>query len=89
MQLRDSFTYFSTQLRMPCIFLEDTGQIYLFIPPIKYAEERQICLSNPTIKYAMYSPGIYASDLLFLPTIKYALYIPISYVTDFLISPHN
>jgi hypothetical protein len=47
-QIRDRFTYLSPQLSMLCIFLADPSQIYFF----------------PTIKYPLYIPGIYVTDLL-------------------------
>ena len=45
---------------MPCIFLEDVQQIYLY---------------NHTIKYATYIPTNVRQIYLFLPAIKNALYI--------------
>ena len=79
---------------MPCIFLAEKRQIYLFIP---------------TFKYALYIPGRYVTDLffssqlsmpsifledtpqisLFLHTIKYALYVAGFYLTDLLICHNN
>ena len=36
-QIRDRFTYLSTQLSTPCLLMYVTRQIYLFLPTIKYA----------------------------------------------------
>jgi hypothetical protein len=50
--IRDSLTYWSQQLSTPYIFLGD---------------KRQIFLSIPTIRNALYIPGRYVTDLLISP----------------------
>jgi hypothetical protein len=61
---------------MPCIFITDMRQIYIFLP---------------TINYALHIPGRYVTDLLISLQIKYALFIHDRYVAmrDSTISPQN
>ena len=78
---------------MPCIFLADVGQIYIFLPSIKYALYiNGTYVTDSHVPPHLSMPCIFKADIrhIYLSvTIKYTLNNPVRYATKLLIYPHT
>ena len=80
MRYSERFNYFSPQISMPCIWMEESERFNYFskqlsMPCIFLVDTWQNYLFLPTINNALYIPRRYVTVIIISPTNMYALYI--------------